>query len=161
MRLVATVAVSVVAAGVVGVVSEPATAGGDNVTIRVAKNPDGPYETEFQGVNLPVGKTKNFYFRVANKTDGQLSPTVQANFDGQSEYVVKWFKGKSGNTNITTEIENPNSLQPSIPAGGKRFYRARVKHILDPNEGYCIEFHTNGPVDEQTIVVGIETSCAF
>ena len=153
--------VALLGAGLIGVASSTAGAGDDNVTNRVAKKADGPYVGDLQQVNLPVGKAKVFYFRVRNKTDGQLSPTVQANFDGQSEYVVKWFRGKAGNHNITELIEDPSFLQPSIQAGDQRFYRARVKHVSDPNEGYCIEFETNGPVDTQSIVVGIEASCAL
>jgi L-alanine-DL-glutamate epimerase-like enolase superfamily enzyme len=152
-------AVCAVVVGLVAIVADPVSAGGPAPTLKVAKHADGPYSSDIDQVNIPLGEAKSLHFKVKNEN----STTVNAQLEGSSAemlvvYRVKWFRGDK---NITEKITSADGINVSLDPGTVKRYRARVKHReIKPNhQSFCLQLRATGTFPNQSSSVGINGIC--
>lgn len=130
----------------------------DNLNVKVAKNPDGPFKDNFQDVSIPLGEKRTFYFEVRNKSDEKIMGYKF--FDYWVEDFDDWsLRWTIGDTDIT-KLVALEAYAFNLRAHGTKLFKARVKHKAGTDTNVCLAGRS-GP-DSSTYAnayVGINGFC--
>ena len=108
----------------------PALAGEPLVVVKASKHKAGPYLHDTQSLNIPVGESKNAYWRVKNISDKRLRLTFDdAATGGNPEgYRVRWFDKR--HRNISSAVKGAGYVF-RLRVGKTKMFSATVKHLAD------------------------------
>ena len=145
--------VAALAVGVFGV--GQASSRGAAFQTRVSANQGGPWD-DTDTVHLKRGEHVSAWFRVRSLDDEDLQLDFGTVSEPYDDYSVKWFKGKRGNQDISNEVEDA-SYEFTLPNGGTRYFRARVKRVEDATKETCIDAEANFGMTISYAALGVNT----
>ena len=116
------IAVALVAAAAIALPAS-AGAGQPDVSLKVAKQKDGPYR-EHVGAHMDLNQAKDFYWKVRNVTDAKLTQVLI--IDGAKYppgWIARWFRGEN---NITSDVRNAG-YEFALGVGKSKIFRSHLK----------------------------------
>ena len=130
--VVGSITALVLTLGGLAYVAAPADAGDGQVFVGVSKRPNGEWHTNLSP-NIKRGQAKDFYIEVINVSLSDLEVSLSGVTEGP-ELRAKWFKGVSGNRNIT-EAVTEGDYSVNTKSGQVKKFRWLVKRTNDPGTG--------------------------
>ena len=131
LALAALVAMALVA------VAPAAQAGpGPPFLITASKHKDGPYQ--FMALKATIkDSAKDFYFKVASKTDQKLDMRlVDESFgDGRSDFRIRWYRRDH---NITQDAANDHGYLFGLKPGARKVFRSHVTPLVAHPGALCL-----------------------
>jgi hypothetical protein len=160
-RVLATAGALGVAATVVFVAADPASATPTNVLVaKSAKDEGGRYTTALVNANLAEGDAKDFFIKVKNVDDESAPFTMVEGIPDGNGYKQRYFRG----TKEISDAVKDSGMDFELGAGKSKVFRVKVRRANTSDPIFCsmTDFSQPGTSDVDTSAVSLnDHGCVF
>ena len=131
---------ALIAAGALTLMPSPAEAGEPQVSVKIAKQEDGPFKDELRG-SVPGPGKRNFYVKVKNIEGVQFEGIVEDVSTVPGGWSFRWFKGQ---TEVTDEVIG-GGLELTFKSDKPKIFRVKVRRGSVSEAAGCFGPRGRGP----------------